>query len=185
MTRLSSNNILGTLGPKFSFHDILIKEKFDDPEIQYFHSFEDIFKALQKNQIQAALVAIKNSIHGEIEKNAKMISSQKLKVIKSFDLPISLDLAAKKSIKLADVKKIYAYTAAWNECQHFLGNYGIEHIYSSSNSQALIDLKNSTEAHIAAISGREAINKSGLKLIYKDIHDREPNITTFSLVAKK
>ena len=185
MSQLPTNSVLGTLGPRFSFHDILRKEKMDHLPVQYFNSFEAIFNSLQNDKIQAALIATKNSIHGKIVENTKMIANLGLQVIEHFDLPISLHLAAKKTIGIAKVKKIYAHRIAWSECQSFLGSHPIQHIDSSSNSQALTDLKNDPESDTAAISSREAIRQSTLKLICEDIHDHNPNITSFSLVIKK
>ena len=184
VTQPSSNNILGTLGPAYSFHDILCREKISYLQVRYFSSFETIFEALEKNDIQTALVATSNSIHGKVGANSEVISSLNLKTLEIFELPISLHLAAKAPIELRNIKKIYAHPVAWNECQSFLGNHNIEHHHSSSNSQALIDLEKVDETKSAAISGREAIKQSELKLIYEDIHDTEPNITTFALVAK-
>ena len=185
MTQLSQNNTIGTLGPAFSFHDILRREKLSDASVRYFDSFDDIFFALQNDHIQMALVAVKNSIHGDVAKNSEMITLSNFQVIKNFDLPISLHLTAKAALDLNDVKKIFAHPVAWNECQSFLINIGAKHLSSSSNSQAVIDLTNSPETQIAAISGREAIEQAGLTMLYENIHDRESNITTFSLIAKK
>ncbi len=184
MTPLSTNKTLGTLGPEYSFHDILREEKVSQFSVEYFNSFDAIFEALRSNHIQVALVATKNSIHGTVANNAEIISSLKLTVIEVFELPISLHLAAESSLAISDVRKIYAHPVAWNECQLFLDDTHAEYAPSSSNSQALLDLRNNYEPLSAAISGREAIKQSGLKLIYNDIHDAEPNITTFSLVAK-
>jgi|GEM_PF-4539350 len=154
-------------------------------QVCYFNSFDDIFFALQKNHIQSALVAVKNSIHGDVGKNGEMITRSNFQVIKNYDLPISLHLAAKMTIDLNDVKKIFAHPVAWNECQSFLTKIGAKHLISTSNSQAVIDLKNSSEIQIAAISGQEAIEQAGLTMLHEDIHDQEPNITTFSLITKK
>jgi prephenate dehydratase len=185
VTQLSSNSILGTLGPAYSFHDILYQDKIAHLQVRYFSSFDEIFEALQKNDIQTALVATSNSIHGKVGKNAETISNLNLAIIQKFELPISLHLAAKSSTPLSDITKVYAHPVAWNECQLFLDNYNIEHLHSSSNSQALIDLEKDAETRSAAISGREAINNSTLQLIKEDIHDTDPNITSFALVAKK
>ena len=185
MTLLSTNDILGTLGPEFSFHDILRKEKMGYLPVQYFDNFDNILEALVNNQVQAILIATKNSIHGDVGKNAEMISSLNLEVVEDFEFPISLHIAAKTSIKLTEIKKIYAYPIAWNECQSFLNDYNIEHINSASNSQALIDLENSLDIHTAAISGLKAIEHFKMKVLCENVQNKEPNITTFSLVVKK
>lgn len=181
----STNNKLGTLGPEFSFHDILCKESLSQFTIRYFDSFQCLFEALQNDQIQLVLVATRNSIHGDVSENAQTISNLGLKIIESFDVPISLHLAAKEDIQIDSIKKIYAHKVAWNECKQFLNTYTVQHIESSSNSQALIDLKNNSESHNAAISGLIAIKQSGLTMVQNNIHNQELNITTFSLVTKK
>ena len=185
MTHPSNNSILGTLGPAYSFHDILCREKLAHLKVRYFSSFDEIFEALQKNDIQTALVATSNSIHRKVGKNSETISSLNLKILEKFELPISLHLAANSPLLLSDIKKVYAHPVAWNECQSVLGNHDIEHLHSSSNSQALIDLTKDIETKSAAISGQEAIEQSELNVIYENIHDSEPNITTFVLVTKK
>jgi prephenate dehydratase len=172
------------LGPAYSFHDILCKKNIEHLPLQYFTSFDQVFEALQNNDIQFGLIAIDNSIHGEVGNNSRKISELDLKIIREYELPISLHLTAKSSSPLSDIKKIYAHPVAWNECQIFLNNYRMEHIPSSSNSQALIDLNNDDEVTSAAISGQEAIQQSGLNMLCKNIHDSDPNITTFALVTK-
>jgi prephenate dehydratase len=184
VTQLSHNNTLGTLGPAFSFHDILRRKNLVDKPVCYFNNFDAIFLALKNGHIQSALVAVKNSIHGDVAKNAEMIVDSNFRVIKNYELPISLHLATKTAIELNDVKMIFAHPVAWNECQIFLGKIGANHIVSTSNSQAILDLKKNPDTHLGAISGREAIDQSGLTICAEDIHDQEPNITTFSLITK-
>lgn len=185
MAQLPKNSIIGTLGPKFSFHDIVRMENLKNYKHVYLEDFKAIFNALQTETIQAALIAVKNSIHGNVSTNSKIISTSELVVLSTFELHISLHLAIKTSISLDQVKNIYAHPVAWNECQQFLHKLDVNHIPSTSNSQALKDLMSDDNINTAAISGDEAIHHYGLQIIDENIQDKEPNITTFLLVTKK
>lgn len=185
LTQLQKNSIIGTLGPKFSFHDIVRMENLENYEYLYFESFNAIFSALQNGAIQAALIAVKNSIHGNINANINTIATNELEVLNTFELHISLHLAIKKAISIDRIKNIYAHPVAWNECQHYLQILDVNHIPSSSNSQALKDLLSDNTATSAAISGDDAILHYGLQKIDENIQDKAPNITTFSLVTQK
>ena len=185
LTQLPKNSIIGTLGPKFSFHDIVRMEYLEDYQYLYYERFNAIFSALQNGAIQAALIAIKNSIHGNINTNQKTITKNKLKVLNTFELHIALHLAVKSPISVNQVKNIYAHPIAWNECQHYLQTLDVNHIVSSSNSQALKDLLSDNTANSAAISGDEAILHYGLHKIEENIQDKASNITTFLLVTQK
>jgi len=185
LIQLPKDNIIGTLGPKFSFHDIVRMENFKNHKYVYLENFKAIFNALQNETIHTALIAVKNSIHGNINANINTISSNELVVLGTFELNISLHLAIKTSISLNQIKNIYAHPVAWNECQHFLNKIDVNHIPSTSNSQALKDLISDNNNDSAAISGAEAIQHYGLLKIGEDIQDKEQNITTFMLLAKK
>jgi len=179
---LPKNTLIGTLGPAFSFHDILHRKEFNNYPLHYFDSFDDIFLALTSQQIGAAIIAVKNSIHGSIQKNLNAISKYDLEIVTEFELPIIFHLAAKNKVPIDRITSIYAHEIAWSECLVFLKKLKATHINSKSNSQALIDLLNDSSEFSAAIAGKEAMEHYGLMSISENIDTCSENITTFALV---
>jgi prephenate dehydratase len=179
---LPKKTLIGTLGPAFSFHDILHRKELSEYPLQYFESFDDIFLALKRREIGAAIIAVKNTIHGAIQDNSNAIATYDLKIVNEFELPIMFYLAAKNKVPLDSITTIYAHEIAWSECLVFLESLKVNHISSRSNSQALIDLLDDSSEFSAGIAGKEAIEHYGLETISENIDTSSINITTFALI---
>lgn len=184
-TLLPKNSIIGTLGPNLSFHDIVRIENYNSYSHKFFNNFNEIFAALKSGVINAAIIAVENSIHGTVEANSETIIANNFKIVASHKLPITLHLAVKSIIKLNKVKRVYAHKIAWNECLQFLANMNVTHSIATSNAQALKDLLADNNPEAAAISGQKAIEFYGLTTLVHDIHDVQANITTFKCITNK
>lgn len=186
INQINPNDVVGLLGPEYSFHDVIRRKHLHDNPHSFYSSFEEVFDALICNDITIAIVATSNTIHGNVAQNQLIITQNNYELIDSIDLPIKLHLAATYPIELIDIDRIYAHPVAWNECLEFINNNfpNLKHYKSSSNAQAVIDMLEDGRKSTAAITGELPIKHYGLNTLHKNIQTIEPNITTFEIIKK-
>ena len=182
---LPSNIIIGTLGPEYSFHDIVRRKNLINNPFYLLDDFTTLFNSLEAGDIQAGLVATYNTIHGFVGLNSELIKRFDLDLVAEYKLEINLHLAAGSQISIDDIHYVYAHPVAWNQCSNFFKSKNIKWLESFSNAQALKDLQKGQLINSAAISGSDAIQHYGLNTIVKNIQNEVENITTFALVKNK
>ncbi len=134
------------------------------------------------------MIAVENSLVGNVLDNYKKIEKMNLKIVGEINLPIQLHLAAKKGTQLLDLKHVYSHPVALQECKIFLSkNKTILPTDFSDTAGAIRWIAQQQKLHnhldSAAIGGIEAIHYYGLQTIQKNIHDHCNNITKFLAVS--
>lgn len=174
---------LGLLGPQHTYHDLARARFTPNLSYQFFDTFDEVFRALNKGVIKKGLVAIHNNASGKVSNNLERIKNEGYKLIEQFDFPIHLCLGSIRPISIQKIRKIYSHPMAIKETQKFFSKYThITFIASTSTSGAIEELKNAQKEDVAVISSKEAIEASNLSLVHQNIEDHPNNTTTFSLI---
>lgn len=176
-------NKLGLLGPEHTFHDIARKKFIPHFEAHYLNTFDEIFTALKSKRVQKALIAISNSIAGEVEKNGQTIERMGFQTIETFQIPIHLHLASRLPNTIESMRKVYSHPMAIKETQAYFSKYShLKFVATASTAGAIEELLNQNEQGAGVIASAEAIEESKLLLIAKHIEDAPNNTTTFALI---
>jgi len=150
-----------------------------------FESLEDVFKAVQEEQVPLGIVPVENSLEGSISRVYDLLLESEVKVCGEIELRVSHCLIANPGSRLDLVKKVYSHPQALAQCQRFLKQLGCELVptYDTAGSVKMIKEKDITDG--AAIASARAAEIYGMEVLVKEIEDNPKNFTRFFVLSKQ
>jgi prephenate dehydratase len=172
-------------GNHFSFHHLAAQKQFGEKN-NWLHcqNFDELLHAVATKSVTMGMIAVENSLVGNVSDNYEKIEAMNLKVLGEVNLPIQLHLAAQKGSQISDLRNIYSHPVALAECKIFFSKN--KHLFPTDFSDTAGAIRWVAEQQSklkqldsAAIGGIEAIRYYGLQTIQKNIHDHPNNVTKF------
>ena len=147
-------------------------------------SLENVFKAVEKDEMQFGVVPVENSLEGSISQSYDLLLDSSLKVCGEIELRVVHCLIGMPESRLDSIKKVYSHPQALGQCQTFLRHLGCELIptYDTAGSVKLIKEKGSPDS--GAIASARAAEIYGMKILVREIEDNPNNFTRFFILAK-
>ena len=147
--------------------------------------FRDVFESVKKQEVQAGVVPVENSIEGSVNQNYDLFFNYDLKVCGEVIVKVAHCLIANPGTTLESVKTVYSHPQALAQCRSFLEGLRVELIpaYDTAGSVKLIKEKNLTNA--AAIASEKAAELYGMQILARDIADNKENYTRFFVLSKE
>lgn len=179
---------VGYLGPRGTFTEqAAITMKGESANLIPYHTFADALKAVDRGEIDSAVVPIENSIEGVVNATAdSLIFDVNLYIQKLLILPINQCFIAKEDADLAHIKKIYSHSHAIPQCKKYLNeHYNDSDTIAASSTAEAIRLVSESDENVAGIGNRAAADLYGLKVVADSIQDTNDNFTMFIEVSKE
>lgn len=173
-------------GVEGAYSSLACEKLFRDPEIKFFPTFEDVFKAVDEGTCRYGILPIENSTAGSVKANYDLLVNYQCNIVRSTRLLISHCLLAKPGVKLSDIKVIYSHEQAIGQCSKFLSSFaGVEVKACANTAVAAQMVSTSDDPSIAAISSRSCAELYGLSILAETIQDTGANRTRFICISKK
>lgn len=173
-------------GVEGAYSSLACEKLFRDPEIKFFPTFEDVFKAVDEGTCRYGILPIENSTAGSVKANYDLLVNYQCNIVRSTRLLISHCLLAKPGVKLSDIKVIYSHEQAIGQCSKFLSALtGVEVKACANTAVAAQMVSASDDPSIAAISSRSCAELYGLSILAETIQDTGANRTRFICISKK
>jgi len=148
-------------------------------------TFEDVFDAVEREQVACGVLPIENSIGGSIHRNFDLMLQHELVIVGEVELPVVHHLLALPGTTVDQIRRVYSHPQALAQCDRFLRTLsGVEIIatYDTAGSAKLVADGDMHDA--AAIASARAAEVFGLTPIKSSIQDFEHNVTRFLVVSK-
>ena len=158
----------------------------------YLYTTEGVLAALDKEEIDFGLFAVRNSTAGDVAETKEVIPNHEFVVLNEFDMPIRHFLMAKETVGIEDLEVIVAHPQVLKQCRKNLEKR-YPQLKLISGEGDLIDTAKAAEAlqrglldEKNAILGPKVLSEIyALKVLHEDLQDDENNITTFVFVSKQ
>ena len=147
--------------------------------------FKDVFESVKKQEVQAGVVPVENSLEGSVNQNYDLFFSYDLKVCGEVIVKVAHCLIANLGTSLDQIKTVYSHPQALAQCRSFLEKAKWELIpaYDTAGSVKLIKEKKLKDA--AAIASERAAELYGMQILARDIADNKENYTRFFVLSKE
>jgi prephenate dehydratase len=174
-------------GIEGSFHHIAAMNYFgDNINLVPCDRFEDVFKNLNNEVANKAILAIENSVAGTILPNYALLRNQNYNIVGEVYLRIKHQLLTINMQRIEDIKVVRSHPMALLQCQHFFEKYPhIRLVESDDTAASAKRLVENPKLGIAVIASQKAGEIFGLETIAKDIEDNKRNFTRFLILDKK
>jgi len=179
--------IVGYQGVKGSFSEEALLKYFESyNNTRNYETFEDVFNALEKNEINKAILPIENSYTGAIAEIYDLLVKYGFHIIGEECIKIDQNLIGIKGTKIDEIQEIYSHPQGFEQSKKFLKNYQnikiIPYHNTAISAKLISDLKDSRKA---AIASKKAAEIYGLEILKENINDKKDNYTKFIIIGKQ
>ncbi|MEW9077133.1 prephenate dehydratase [Terrisporobacter glycolicus] len=182
-----SNIKIGYQGIKGSFSEEAMIEFFGENqnEVSY-DKFEDVFIALEKDEIDYGILPFENSCTGAITAVYDLLSKYGFYIVGEECIKIKQNLLGINGSKLEDIEEVYSHPQGFEQSKNFLKNHdNLKLIYFYNTAISAKHVSDLNDKSKAAIASERAAKIYGLDIIDKEINDNESNNTKFVIISKK
>jgi prephenate dehydratase len=173
-------------GEKGAFSELAARQLLGSgPEIIPCERFTDVFEALKKGAVDAAVIPIENTLHGSVHENYDHLLKYGMPIVGETNVRIVHNLIAPAGVSLAKIKRVFSHPVALNQCLDFLAanpQWQRMPFYDTAGSVKMIIEESLTDA--AAIASSAAADNYGARILRRSIEDDRQNFTRFFLLGK-
>jgi len=175
------------LGPEASFTQLAAIQLFPDHELVPQPNILDCFIAVEKGEVEKAVVPLENSIEGTVSMTLDYLyKTPGIRIQAEAVMPIAHHLMIHPDSDQGRIEKIYSHPQALAQSFHFLDEHfkDVQKQDFSSTAAAAKHVVENPERNLAAVANQFAANLYGLKIIHHNIQDFEQNHTRFIILSK-
>lgn len=150
-----------------------------------YDEFEDVFKALQNDEIEYGIVPIENSSTGGISKVYDLLSKYNFFIVGEQCVKIEEHLLGIEGTTLDDIKEVYSHEQPFEQSTEFLKEHDSWKLipYHSTSVSAKY-VSESKDKSKAAIAGKRCAQIYDLSIIEEKINNISDNTTRFIIISK-
>jgi prephenate dehydratase len=145
--------------------------------------FEDVFRAVTRGKIDAAVIPMENTLAGSVHENYDHLLHFDVRIVAETNVRIIHNLIAPPGVKLKDIRKVYSHPVALNQCLRFFARHRRMEstpFYDTAGSVEMIMQQKAPDA--AAIASSVAASIYGANILHRSIEDDRRNFTRFFLL---
>lgn len=151
-----------------------------------YSSFADVFSALEKGDIDYALLPVENTLIGSISEVNHLLATRDVAVVDEEVWEVEHCLAALPGTKAENLRLIRSHAVALQQCQRLLGSLPqTESAHYFDTAGAAQSVRDAGDPQIGCICSSEAAERFGLEVLRRDVADHPHNQTRFLLLATK
>ena len=178
---------LGFPGVKGAYsEEALLKFFGNDNEIISYKNFEDVFVALDNNEIEYGIVPIENSSTGAITDVYDYLRKYDFYIVGEESIKVNQNLIGIKGTKLEDVKEVYSHPQGISQSSNYLKQFNdwklIPFVNTATSAKLVKDLGDKSKV---AIASARAADIYGLDVIEEGINNIADNSTRFVIISKE
>lgn len=180
---------IGILGPQGTHSDAAATylKATEDFRVVKYDEIHDALIAVQKGEIDSALVPVENSLEGSVNITLDILAkSENLMILRELVWPVHNCLFAKCSKD--EIRRIYSHPQPISQCFHYIAenypNAEIIKVASTAKAAQMVS-KEPEENGSAAICAKLGGELNDLNLLAENIEDNNANCTRFFEVCRK
>jgi len=147
-------------------------------------SLEDVFRAVEKDEVQFGVVPAENSLEGSISRVYDLLLDSSLKVCGEIELRVAHCLIGVPQARLDLIKQVYSHPQALGQCKTFLRHLDCELVPTYDTAGSVKMIKEMGAPDRGAVASARAAEIYGMKVLAREIEDNPNNFTRFFILAK-
>ena len=149
-----------------------------------FESFEEVFAAVENQEVNYAVIPIENSLGGSIHQNYDLLLQHPVIIVAETFVKVKHCLLGIPGSSIEGGLKVLSHPQALAQCRNFFATHQhlkAEVAYDTAGSAKMIAAdQNATKL---AIASKRAAELYGLEILQENLADEEWNITRFFCIA--
>jgi len=143
----------------------------------------DVFAALSRGQVHAAVVPLANSLAGPVPGAAELIAQHQARVVADLHHPVEQTVIGVAGAKMDDVRHLWSHPVALDQCAQFLARHPrIAPQPAFDTAGAVAEVVARGDVTHAALGSRRAAAVYGGVVLADAVQDQRDNVTRFVLL---
>ena len=147
--------------------------------------FRDVFESVKRQDVQAGVVPVENSLEGSINQNYDLFFSYDLKVCGEVIVKVAHCLIVNPGTSIDQIKAVYSHPQALAQCRIYLEKMKWEIIPTYDTAGSVKFIKEQKHLNAAAIASQRAAEIYGMQILARDIADNKENYTRFFVLSRE
>ena len=181
--QIINRDIIAYQGTYGAFSYIASTKIFENHTYCSYPTFEEVFKAVEKQEVSYGVIPFENSFTGEVGEVSDLLREYDVYIIDTYDLKVDQNLLGKKGTTTQTIKKVYSHPQAISQSSQFLKGRGYELLPYPNTALAAKFVSEQTCNDIAAIASKETAALFGLDILEANIHTSGENTTRFIVIS--
>ncbi len=162
------------------------EQRYSNVECIGFTRFEEAADAVEREDVDVALLPIENTTAGSINDTYDLLNEKALYIIGEEVLHINHCLMAPEDVQIGNIRRILSHPQAIAQCSRFLTSLPRCHVESYfDTAMAARKVRDDADLSQAAIASSYAAEIYGLKILKRDLANQKENYTRFVIVNKE
>ena len=154
-------------------------------EVRFYGRFEDVFRAVEKDEADFGVVPVENSTAGSVAEVYDLMLRYRFYIARGINLGISHCLLGRPGAGIPDIKTVYSHPQGLLQCADFLKAHGMEPVSCSNTAAAAEKVARMGEPSAGAVASEEAARRYGLEVLKKGIQNSGTYSTRFIAASKR
>jgi prephenate dehydratase len=161
------------------------QEGYGKPDFIPYHSFADVFHAVDVGNVDYGLVPLENSQAGSINDVYDLLSQHDLFVIGEISYQVNQCLLCLPGQQLSDIKRVISHPQALVQSNVFLQELGVETIATYNTAGSAKMIREERLRGIAAVASATAAKLYELEILADGIQTIKDNYTRFIALGRQ
>lgn len=166
-----------------AYSDIAAREACPDAQRVGLLSFEDVFQAIEKAEVDVGLIPVENSIAGRVAEINALLPHTSLKIIAEHYQPVHHQLLALPGAR--DLRRVHSHVQALSQCRSVIQQLSLQPVCVHDTAGAAKAIAEGNDPHACAIASSLAAQIYNLQVVRANIAERGDNVTRFFLLARQ
>lgn len=159
---------------------------FENPDIEFYEQFEDVFRAVENGTVDYGILPIENSTAGFVEQVYDQMRKHDFYILKTTKVLVRHNLLTSVETTPENITDVYSHPQAISQCQGLQEQYPDMKFHEYSNTAAAAKFISERKSpNKAAISSEKCAQLYGLNVLKKDVQDVSGNTTRFICISQK
>ena len=176
---------IGFQGAKGANSEIAIRDVYPGAEAVPYDTFEDVFNALARHDIELGMIPIENSLAGRVADIHHLLPESGTFIVGEYFLPIHFDLMVLPGVKMDDIQTVYSHVHALGQCRNIIRENGWKAVVGGDTAGSAKLVSQRDDRTIAALAPALAAEIYGLETLATNVEDAEHNTTRFVILANE
>ena len=151
-----------------------------DPEVVECLTFDGLYRSLDEECADAAIMAIENTVSGGLLPNFELLRKYDRKIKGEVFLRIQQNLMALPGQRIEDIKEVRTHYMAINQTREFFKDYPwIRLVESEDTAKSAADVAQNGLMGVGAVASTLAADLYGLEILAESIETYKQNFTRF------
>src|SRR5437763_12426818 len=145
----------------------------------------DVFDALDRRRVQAAVIPIENSLAGSVAEHFDLLLQRDVFIHREYSLRIEHNLIAAPGVRLPELRRAFSHPVALAQCRDFFrAHRRIEPVafYDTAGRVKHVMAEGLRDA--AGVASRRAAAEYGGRILARGIEDDKQNFTRFLFIDR-